>query len=83
VKIVIVFFVFISLTACGFHHPGVKTLPSTANQTKKILFIAFDGIGYDMMRDLQKEGHFKDFKTVRPPHCSLSLGNDDWIYRNL
>lgn len=60
-------FFFLSLTvSCGFHKPEVKILPDAEKEAGKILFIAIDGIGYEMMHELQKEGHFKDFQPVVP-----------------
>ena len=60
-------FFFLFLTAsCGFHRPEVKILPDAEKENGKILFIAIDGIGYEMMHELQAKGHFKDFQPARP-----------------
>lgn len=59
-----VFFLF--LPACGYHRPDVRVLPDSEKEDKKILFIAFDGIGYDMMAELKREGYFRDFRDPVP-----------------
>ena len=52
--------------ACGYHHPPVKVLPESDRQSPRIVFIAFDGIGYEMMRELKGEGYFRDFGEPVP-----------------
>lgn len=59
-----VFFVFI-LVSCGFHKPEIKVIPDTDKEVKT-LFLSIDGIGYDMMKELKDEGHYKDFSEPSP-----------------
>ncbi|MBI4411074.1 MAG: alkaline phosphatase family protein [Deltaproteobacteria bacterium] len=59
------FFLFLTVS-CGFHRPPVTVLPDAEKEPEKILFIAIDGIGYEMMHELQKEGYFSDFQPVVP-----------------
>ncbi|MBI2340352.1 MAG: alkaline phosphatase family protein [Deltaproteobacteria bacterium] len=66
VKRLFCFFLLFVAVSCGFHKPEIKVLPSAEKEAKKILFIAIDGIGYEMMHELQKEGHFMDFQPVIP-----------------
>lgn len=54
------------LASCGFHRPEIKVLPQAQSEKVKTLFIAFDGISTEMMRDLQAHGHFTDFSPVTP-----------------
>lgn len=56
----------LTATACGYHKPPITALPEAQNEDHKTLFIAFDGIAYDMMRELKEEGHFKDFQAPIP-----------------
>lgn len=58
-------FLSVQLIQCGYKTPKIKTLPG-AKQEKKILFIAFDGIDYKLMKELQDEGHFSNFQHVAP-----------------
>lgn len=51
---------------CGFHKKPVKVLPDAQKEKQRILFIAFDGISYDMMHALKQEGYFKDFADPIP-----------------
>lgn len=60
----LVFFVFIS-ASCGFHKPEITVLPNTTKEVKT-LFLSIDGIGYDMMKELKDEGHYKDFSDPSP-----------------
>lgn len=52
--------------SCGYHHPPVRTLPGADGQTPRMVFIAFDGIGHEMMRELKGEGYFRDFGDPVP-----------------
>lgn len=58
--------IFFFLASCGYHHLPVKVLPESDRQTPRIVFIAFDGIGYEMMRELKSEGYFRDFGDPVP-----------------
>ena len=53
-------------SACGYHKPVVRTLPDADREKEKILFIAFDGIGYDTILALKKEGHFASWQKPIP-----------------
>ncbi|MDO8518744.1 MAG: hypothetical protein Q7T11_01105 [Deltaproteobacteria bacterium] len=59
-------FLFFLLSSCGYHKPVIRTLPDADREPKRILFIAFDGIGYDFMAELKAEGHFKDWQDPIP-----------------
>lgn len=54
------------LASCGYHHLPVRTLPGSAGQNPRMVFIAFDGIGYGMMQELKGEGTFRDFGDPVP-----------------
>lgn len=67
VKLKLVLFLFLlSIVGCGYHKPQVKVLPDADKVSKRTLFIAFDGISYDLMESLVKRGHFSSFKNKAP-----------------
>lgn len=60
------FILLLTTAACGYHKPVIKTLPDADREKERILFIAFDGISYDLISELKKEGHFKDWQDPIP-----------------
>lgn len=60
------FFLFLFLAACGYHKMEVVELPNTHQLHQRTLFLAMDGIGYDMMKELKVAGYFKDFRDPVP-----------------
>lgn len=57
---------FLFAASCGYHRSEIKTHPGADRLEKKTLFIAIDGIAYEMMAELKKEGHFKDWQDPVP-----------------
>lgn len=65
----LIYFLIISIfciPSCGYHKPEIKTHPAADKLDKKILFIAIDGIAFDMMAELKREGYFKDWRNPIP-----------------
>ncbi len=52
--------------SCGYHKPKITVLPEVKTRQGRLLFLAVDGIGYDMISELKKEGYFKDFQDPIP-----------------
>lgn len=65
-KNIVSFCVCLLIAGCGFHHPEIRVLPSANHEHPRVLFIAFDGIAYDMMAELHAEGYFADFQEPIP-----------------
>lgn len=58
----ILLFLFLAvLTSCGFHEPPLRVLPKVELQKERTLFIALDGVSYEMMKELKAEGHYAEF----------------------
>ncbi len=57
---------FFFLSSCGYHKPEIKVLPKAETHQDRLLFIAIDGIGFEMMKELKKEGYFKEFQNPVP-----------------
>lgn len=63
-KILCVFAVLLLFSSC-YNAKPVEMLPN-AKKVKRTLFIALDGIDYQMVKELKDEGHFKSFQDPRP-----------------
>lgn len=48
------------------HVPPVKTISSSKNSFGQTLFVALDGVGYDLIQELKNEGHFHSFLKPLP-----------------
>ncbi len=57
---------FLFTSCAGYQKHEVNVLPAADKIKTRTLFIAFDGISFDMMQDLQKKGHFSEFVQTAP-----------------
>lgn len=59
------FFFFLSLLGC-YHPPEIVTLPKANLVHPRTLFLALDGIDYELAAELKNEGAFKTFQDPVP-----------------
>lgn len=52
-------------TQC-YHPPGVRRIKNAEKVEPRTLFIALDGIDYELVKELRDEGHFKNFLPPIP-----------------
>src|SRR3990167_4120867 len=56
----------LSFTGACYHHVSPKILPEAQKERIRTLFIALDGIDYDLMKELKNTGYFTDFLPPVP-----------------
>jgi hypothetical protein len=61
----LVFIFFVLIGSC-YTPPPVKVIRNSQSVTPRTLFIALDGVDFDLMQELYKEGHFKNFLPPVP-----------------
>lgn len=49
-----------------YHPPSIRHIPAKSAKMPRTLFIALDGISYEVMKELQDEGHFAQFNKAIP-----------------
>lgn len=49
-----------------YHPPGVRAIPNAERVQPRTLFIALDGVDYELVKELRDEGHFKNFQDPLP-----------------
>lgn len=61
-----IFLIFVLTTTHCYHPPAVKVIPHAERLQDRTLFIALDGVDYDLIKELRDEGHFQNFLAPIP-----------------
>lgn len=61
-----IFLVFILTAVHCYHPPSVRVIPNANQVQPRTLFIALDGVDYDLVKELHDEGHFQNFLAPIP-----------------